>query len=374
MSLLQTAVTFLWVVPLFAAEGVPGSAVTVHEWGTFTSVAGLDGRALSFQALAGPADLPCFVFRWNGRNIKAVIPSTVRMETPVLYFYAPRNTTLSVHVGFPQGFITEWYPQGHVQLQSADWGPIEVSPGESLTFPQGSAASHYYAARHTDSAPIRAGQEQEKMIFYRGIGDFSIPLQPRLTADGKLEIRNTGASPIPEAVVFENRGGKIGYRVVSNLTDSVKVEMPELGDDFGRLTDHLAGALTEMGLYPKEAAAMIETWRDSWFEEGTRVVYLFPRASVDAVLPLTVTPAPEAISRVFVGRVEVLSPATQQAIQSALAEGNLTVLEKYGRFLQAFVTEMERSGGVIQSPAARSFLASRRARAESEYYSPSCAK
>ena len=35
---------------------------------------------------------------------------TVRMETPVLYFYSARKTTVSVAVDFPKGLITEWYP------------------------------------------------------------------------------------------------------------------------------------------------------------------------------------------------------------------------------------------------------------------------
>ena len=41
---------------------------------------------------------------------------------------------------------------------------------------------------------------------------------------------------------------------------------------------------------------MVETWRDSWFEEA-RVFYLAPPASVDGILPLSVSPAPAAVSR-----------------------------------------------------------------------------
>lgn len=42
---------------------------------------------------------------------------------------------------------------------------------------------------------------------------------------------------------------------------------------------------------------MVDTWRDSWFEPGLRVLYTVPREVTDAVLPLTVTPAPQAIAR-----------------------------------------------------------------------------
>ena len=66
------------------------------------------------------------------------------------------------------------------------------------------------------------------------------------------------------------------------------------------------------GLYPEEASAMIDTWRESWFEEGTRLFYIVPRPAIDAILPLAITPAPSAIARVFVGRMELVTPATEQ--------------------------------------------------------------
>src|SRR6185295_15827997 len=72
-------------------------ALTVHEWGTFTSVAGADGTAVEWLPLAGPTDLPCFVER-SRFNLKGGLSGTVRMETPVLYFYAPRDTTVNVNV------------------------------------------------------------------------------------------------------------------------------------------------------------------------------------------------------------------------------------------------------------------------------------
>ena len=55
---------------------------------------------------------------------------------------------------------------------------------------------------------------------------------------------------------------------------------------------------------------MVETWRDSWFEEGTRPIYIMPPHSVDAILPLQVEPAPLRTARVFVGRIELLSSNT----------------------------------------------------------------
>ena len=109
------AILILAALVLNAAElknsGQENSPLVAHEWGTFTSVAGEDGSPVMWAPLFGAADLPCFVSRLDlGSLTKWQISGLVRMETPVLYFYSQRATTLSVHVHFPKGLITEWYP------------------------------------------------------------------------------------------------------------------------------------------------------------------------------------------------------------------------------------------------------------------------
>src|SRR5688572_10099119 len=93
--------------------------LTVHEWGTFTSVAGPDGKAIEWLPAGGPTDLPCFV-NLLGSGPKGLPPTAqggranrtlVRMETPVLYFYSLKEETLNVKVSFPRGLVTEWFPQ-----------------------------------------------------------------------------------------------------------------------------------------------------------------------------------------------------------------------------------------------------------------------
>src|SRR5205823_1850258 len=60
------------------------------------------------------------------------------------------------------------------------------------------------------------------------------------------------------------------------------------------------------------AAAMVNTWRDSWFQEsGLRVLYVLPRAWTDRVLPLSVTPRPRELARVMVGRAEMIMPTLE---------------------------------------------------------------
>jgi hypothetical protein len=94
----------------------------------------------------------------------------------------------------------------------------------------------------------------------------------------------------------------------------------------------------------KEAAAMIQTWRDSWFEEGLRVLYLLPRQTTDRILPITITPQPTQLTRVMVGRAEIIAPEMQQEILAALARfaspvaaeraAAVYTVQKYGRFAE----------------------------------------
>ncbi|HLZ11541.1 MAG TPA: hypothetical protein VKP58_03050, partial [Candidatus Acidoferrum sp.] len=94
------------------------------------------------------------------------------------------------------------------------------------------------------------------------------------------------------------------------------------------------------GLHPDEARAMLTTWNDSWFEEGTRLLYVVPRAFVDRVLPLTIHPAPASTTRVFIGRMEIVTPATEQAVESAFSSDGRATLTKYGRFLAPILQVM----------------------------------
>src|SRR6266487_5170598 len=77
--------------------------LVVHEWGTFTSIAGKDGVALEWRPLNGPTDLPKFVHtiqEGNGglRHFlgKGDLSASVRMETPVLYFYSGNEMEVAV--------------------------------------------------------------------------------------------------------------------------------------------------------------------------------------------------------------------------------------------------------------------------------------
>jgi hypothetical protein len=101
-----------------------------------------------------------------------------------------------------------------------------------------------------------------------------------------------------------------------------------------------------------------------------RVFYLMPRPNVDALLPLDIKPAPVAIDRVFVGRVEILSPYLRQSLAAALSSGNTAVLAKYGRFLEPFAARI--GGGAPANPATAAFFQSRYDELRQQFQSPSC--
>src|SRR5262249_26297544 len=82
----------------------------------------------------------------------------------------------------------------------------------------------------------------------------------------------------------------------------------------------VAETLTASGLYPKEARAMVNNWEHSYFATpGLRVLSITPRRLVDATIPITIEPKPTELSRVMVGRLEVLTPGAERSIADAVA-------------------------------------------------------
>jgi len=61
-----------------------------------------------------------------------------------------------------------------------------------------------------------------------------------------------------------------------------------------------------------------------------------PQATVDAILPLQIQPRPATIMRVFVGRMEIVTPEIQTDVARAIRMNDWQTLRKYGRFLEPF--------------------------------------
>lgn len=349
----------------------------VHEWGTFTSFSGSDGVRLEFRPLVDN-DLPDFVFNrakqvgayyWFSKSRQLV---RERMETPVTYFYTDREREVSVKVGFPKGLLTEFYPpvkkmlppferEKVVPLRNAelDWGTVRLIPTQQLRTAVADQAAadvvhqrllgallpaaggdHYAFARDTDSALVYArlpaaskrpdvpgsdffetsapsGDFFEKFLFYRGIGNFALPIHVQALGGGQFEVRNDGPDPIRSLFLVTAHGKELRLAVAPSIDPDGRLTMVQSSQPttMDSLADAVVEALVAEKLYEKEARAMVNTWRNSWFgEQGTRLFYMVPPRVTDELLPLTISPQPDEIVRVLVGRYEIMSPEDEARV------------------------------------------------------------
>ncbi|MES2568786.1 MAG: hypothetical protein V4710_01875 [Verrucomicrobiota bacterium] len=342
--------------PLFAEPAAAVAPYVAHEWGTFTSVQGTDGIQMDWNPL-NIWDLPNFVYTLNRPGLnrrpgvliagKSAIRSRQRMETPVIYFYSEKPRKIDVGVDLPEGSITEWYPQAifpnefNPLIVKKPFGPpkglrwprltIEASAAEKpAPLPNDGAGSHYYAARETDASLISiatrdGAQESEKFLFYRGVASFVAPLTVSTDGDHAqtVHLKNTGKETLQSLFLYRAREGRGTVLSIANLaaneTRTISFPSDESDQPLGPLREvlgrQLQSALTAAGLYPKESAAMVHTWQESWLgESGIRVLYILPREWTDRTLPLTLSPAPREIARVMVGRAEIITPSMERAL------------------------------------------------------------
>jgi hypothetical protein len=353
------------------AEPIAGELI-VHEWGTFTSFSGSDGVRLEFRPLIDE-DLPPFVFdRFlqsgvSNPFLKSRVRARMRMETPVTYFYTERERDVNVHVEFPNGLLTEFYPPvAHmapdfklferipITNSMLDWDRIHLIPTDRLQAdvndpqlrrllekrmiaglvpPDNNSHNHYYHARETDSALVQVhrgppadpkkrpfaptGDFFEKFLFYRGIGNFDLPLQLKARGEGRYELLNAGPDPIRSLLLVTVDGSDVRFTELAEIQSGGRLPLkqslkPSTVDQLG---ETVAAALVREGLYNKEAWAMVNTWKSSWFgENGTRLLYMLPQRITDEILPLKIEPSPDETVRVLVGRMEILSPEDETRI------------------------------------------------------------
>jgi hypothetical protein len=287
------------------------------------------------------------------------------METPVIYFYSDKELAVDVDVQFPQGNVTEWYPQtAPAAKRHTRWENVTILPqvnDDAAVLPNDHSSTHYYAARETDAAMLRVptrekNVEHEKFLFYRGVGSSRVPLLVRVSPfEDSLQLQNPDPHDISRLFVLRvsgNLGNVVDVRGLrSGQARDIKVPRGDkpLSDLQGELAEAMRQALIAEGLYPREAAAMVETWRDSWFtEQGLRILYILPRTWTDTTLPLSIKPAPEQMVRVMVGRAEVITPTVEWQLMKQIvkfSEGDQGAVSQVnqlgiGRFADAAVRRM----------------------------------
>lgn len=360
------------------------SAYTLHEWGTFTTVAGSDGVLLSGLERE-EAPLPTFTYSHFGLengNLPRGLPElarrhgavpafamrkglgrplagvTVKMETPVIYFHADRAFDVEVEVGFQGGTISQWFPDRSggetlpvppAPATIADWtldfsqprrGSIAwrarvLSPAESraaILFKPGESL-HWMRPRVPEANALRTPNgETEGFLFYRGVGAFDPGLTTTVDAEDTLHLSNRSGGAIPFALVFEKNATGTRWAVLRDgLAEGARRAIPAsafTGTATGfaePLYREMVAGLSTTGLLASEATAMIETWWDSYFAaEGLRVFWVLPAARTDAILPLSVRPSPEKTVRVLVGRSEVLRPSREREWRALSTSANPT--------------------------------------------------
>ena len=310
---------------------------------------------------------------------KSSLLTLQRLETPVIYFYSDRQQTVDLSVHFPKGGITEWYPQAsaigpsiiqpgqaitkldsglhaldaspaftlasldvgrNVNESLIEWQRLKVLPvggaDKSTDLPKDNSGSHYFTARNTDSAYVQVpslgqpkrGSELEKFLFYRGVGDFATPLNVSMESGDRVSLLNAGTHPISHLFILSIKGKSGSLIALDDLkpgqhTEAVLASVQQLrplDELLVKIGGSMEHALIAEGLFDREAIAMVNTWKDSWFsEEGDRVLYLLPRAWTDEVLPMIVTPAPKDLVRVMVGRAELITPETEKQLAAGIA-------------------------------------------------------
>jgi hypothetical protein len=383
----------------WSGRGPAGEAnpLVVHEWGTFLSVQGSDGTTQGGM-IESEEVLPAFVRErdLDGRNRACLF---MKMETPVTYFYTAQPRKVRVKVDMPRGLLTHWFPavsqfgpprpaKSQVQPSAGgsflDWADLELFPdtpehvgkgkpvyGVRDGAPEGST---WHFARETDSAlvkvvkgnaTVRSGGEAEKFLFYRGLGEFDLPLSIQASGpadDVHLTLHNRGPETLTSVFAIQVENGLIRYARLPDLTGAGQLGvavnqrfsayLPQ-ADGVRQLKRSLTESLTREGLYPREAEAMVNTWERSYFRtEGLRVLYVLPRRLTDETIPITIEPAPQQLERVMVGRVEVLTPVREQLLLKAVAD----LASKDAEVQKAARAELDRLGR-LQEPALRRLAA-----------------
>jgi len=317
----------------------PASGLIVHEWGTFTSVQDAAGK--SHPGLHHEdEELPAWVYRRDpGPNAYfEILPEEPlqQLETPVVYFHAPEAVDVRVEVDFPEGIISQWFPAATsytpelFAMRAIAGGfmrwDVTVDPDiDAADFLDVDPQEIWAPSRNVRSTPVRyanpaGGDELEQFIFYRGLGQFDLPVRVTAPNDTQVVVKNDSDDDLAALVLLRSTGDTGAVSVLGGLSAgaSLKAAVPGVFEPWPVFVDKAHAALKEAimttGLYDDETEAMVDTWTRSWFgNPGLRVLYLVPRAWTDRLLPMRVTPAPKELVRTLVGRIEVLTPAMQEA-------------------------------------------------------------
>ena len=354
-GLTAAAVALFTLTPRPTAIGVHSPPLVIHEWGTITTRHAPNGTPegrLNHVGFFEP--LAEFVHQYEppGTNRRRVVPLvkaavgdgrpdvTMRLETPVIYFHLARGAPIpgpfDVSVNFRGGVLNEFYPNAAASANG--WDGVKLSDGvaSSLIWKGLTLREHatlksttsrvWLAPRAVAATPVTTPDgEAEQYLFYRGMANLPSVVQTELT-DRELILRAPAHMPwltapsaqLGAAWIVDIRPDKsAAFRTTDAMTLSrggdgrVLARVPAFSSNdysptaLGRLRESMYRALVARGLFPDEAAAMLETWKESYFAQpGLRVFYLVPDAWTSYYLPLSIS-TPHTLTRVLVGRIDI---------------------------------------------------------------------
>lgn len=360
------------IATLLVLATSPGSAqapMVVHEWGTITTQHAADGTAQGrLNRIDASEVLPAFVHRYEpeqtrsneqmsfAKNPRATgrPDVTMRLETPVIYFYGARaaDARFDVRVQLRGGILNEFYPRAepalvldtgrlnakvaakilkptdpinldNYLLGTLAWTDIELDPAAEV--PQTNDVV-WTAPRNVAASKVVTGRQGEHFLFYRGVAHLDALLSTahsankvRLSAPRNLQWLNAERMTIARAWLVDVRAdGILAFATRERLTIA-KSTPPTLLAEIDRflpgdysqpraaaLRQSMKSELTAAGLYDDEAEAMLATWNASYFQKpGLRVFYMVPQAWIDYFLPLELS-VPHEATRVLVGRADLM--------------------------------------------------------------------
>ena len=378
-----------------AAKASVGKRLVVHEWGTFTTLQDEGGNSVSgINTDDEPA--PDFVHRLATQffldrtemppNFFQGAPAchpdvTMRLETPVLYFYKPKGWeghAVDVQVKFRNGWLTEFYPKadfaapgfdaahpgevytetspavtdwrgGFGRIKDGTWGELSWRGISLEGAGDGPATTEkvWLAPREVESTPLRvAGGESEKFLFYRGVAHNDAPLRI-VRSKGQLEIHDSTwrdkqeEGRIDAAWLVDVQGdGVCAYDALGALEEGKEIRRRAPAEfargayapkNMAALRGEMKAALVKEGLFKDEADALLNTWQVSYFKSpGLRLFYICPRIEVNGLLPLEVSDGAD-VTRVMMGRIELVTPG-QRALLAKIAAGPAPKLESIPGF------------------------------------------
>ena len=293
---------------------------------------------------------------------------TMRLETPVIYFYPPKGDSpesippLQVHVNFHGGILSQFYPyaimsglpgnppgaQTHTILRDMrmadvtsrlNWKDVQLGSAAKpvaiddkvWTTPREVGASLVEIKKpiaYADNGTVaQTTPEAEHFLFYRGIGHVDSPLRQGWSVKGEVGARTNYSfqkrdlkDRYSEAWFVDIKGnGTCAFQSAINASSRFIAtsfyDQEFSAENLGKLKASMQDALVKNGLYPDEASAMLRTWELSYFKSpGLRFFYIAPRAWVEQELPLYISGAPVEITRVMVGRIELISDEEKAAL------------------------------------------------------------